>query len=49
MKVETNHFYDFGPFRIDIAERVLLQDGRPVHLTNKSFDVLVALIERSDT
>ena len=47
MSVETKHFYEFGPFRIDTAERVLLQGGRPVHLTNKSFDVLFALVERS--
>jgi TolB-like protein/DNA-binding winged helix-turn-helix (wHTH) protein/Tfp pilus assembly protein PilF len=45
--VETKHFYEFGPFRIDSAERVLLQDGRLVHLTGKAFDVLLALVERS--
>ncbi len=47
MSVETKHFYEFGPFRIDSAERVLLQDGKPVHLTGKAFDVLLALVERS--
>src|SRR4026207_910067 len=47
MSVETKHFYEFGPFRIDSAERVLLRDGRLVHLTGKAFDVLLALAERS--
>ena len=47
MSVETKHFYEFGPFRIDSAERVLLQDGKLVHLTGKAFDVLLALVERS--
>ena len=47
MSLETKHFYEFGPFRIDSAERVLLRDGRLVHLTGKAFDVLLALAERS--
>jgi TolB-like protein/DNA-binding winged helix-turn-helix (wHTH) protein/Tfp pilus assembly protein PilF len=47
MSVETKHFYEFGPFRVDSAERVLLRDGRLVHLTGKAFDVLLALAERS--
>jgi Tol biopolymer transport system component/DNA-binding winged helix-turn-helix (wHTH) protein len=36
----------FGPFLIDIRERVLRRDGRPVPLTPKAFDVLVALVEQ---
>ena len=47
MSVETKHFYEFGPFRIDTAERILLQDGKLVHLTGKAFEVLLALVERS--
>jgi TolB-like protein/DNA-binding winged helix-turn-helix (wHTH) protein/Tfp pilus assembly protein PilF len=47
MSLETKHLYEFGPFRIDSAERVLLRDGRLVHLTGKAFDVLLALAERS--
>jgi DNA-binding winged helix-turn-helix (wHTH) protein/Tol biopolymer transport system component len=37
---------EFGPFSIDVGERVLRRDGRPVPLTPKAFDVLAALIEQ---
>jgi DNA-binding winged helix-turn-helix (wHTH) protein len=47
MSVETKHLYEFGPFRIDSAERVLRQDGKLVPLTGKAFDVLLVLVERS--
>ena len=36
----------FGPFSIDVEERVLRRDGRPVPLTPKAFDVLAALVEQ---
>jgi eukaryotic-like serine/threonine-protein kinase len=39
--------WEFGPFRLDEAERTLLRDGGPVGLTPKVFDTLVALLERS--
>ena len=38
--------YDFGPYRLDSAERLLTRAGQPVHLTPKAFDLLVALVER---
>lgn len=41
-----NHFYEFGQFRIDPAERVLIRDGAPVTLPPKVFDTLLALVER---
>jgi eukaryotic-like serine/threonine-protein kinase len=41
---ETQHFYDFGPFRIDADQRVLLRDGQPVALTPKVFDTLFLLV-----
>lgn len=37
--------YEFGPFRLDPAEHMLLRDGRPVALRPKEFAVLVALVE----
>jgi Tol biopolymer transport system component/DNA-binding winged helix-turn-helix (wHTH) protein len=37
--------YEFGPFTLDPAERVLTRDGRPVPLTPKAFDLLVVLVE----
>ena len=38
--------YEFGPFRLDTTERLLLRDGRPVPLTPKAFETLLALVER---
>lgn len=37
--------YEFGKFVLDPQERVLLADGKPVHLTDKVFDTLLLLIE----
>src|SRR5688500_3312152 len=36
----------FGPFVLDSATRELLEAGRPLHLSPKSFDLLQILIER---
>lgn len=42
--------YEFGPFRLDSERAVLLRDGQPVPLTQKSFEMLLVLIEnRNDT
>jgi Tol biopolymer transport system component/DNA-binding winged helix-turn-helix (wHTH) protein len=38
-------FYEFGPFRLDISERLLLRNGEVVPLTPKAFDTLLALVE----
>ena len=38
--------YEFGPFRLDLRDRPLLNNGEPVALTPKAFEVLVLLIER---
>lgn len=37
--------YAFGPFELDVAERLLLHDGTPVPLTAKAFDLLAVLLE----
>jgi len=37
--------YQFGPFRIDAAKRVLLREGATVPLTPKCFEILLALVE----
>ena len=36
--------YEFGAFRLDPAERLLVRDGAAVSLTPKSFDLLVHLV-----
>lgn len=43
----ANHFYEFGPFRVDALKRRLLRGGEVVPLTPKSFDTLLALVENS--
>src|SRR5215469_16445875 len=43
----AKQIYEFGPFRLDPDERLLLRAGRPVALTPKAFDTLVALVENS--
>ena len=39
------HLYEFGEFRLDTAERLLLRKGEPVSLPPKVFDTLVVLVE----
>jgi DNA-binding winged helix-turn-helix (wHTH) protein/tetratricopeptide (TPR) repeat protein len=46
MSKELKHFYEFGPFRLDLVERLLIQDGQPVALPPKVFETLVLLVER---
>jgi DNA-binding winged helix-turn-helix (wHTH) protein len=39
--------YAFGPFTLDAGARRLLREGRPVSVTDRQIDVLVALVERA--
>ena len=45
MSHQPKHLYEFGPFRLDAGERLLLRDGESVPLTPKAFDLLLALVE----
>jgi TolB-like protein/DNA-binding winged helix-turn-helix (wHTH) protein/Flp pilus assembly protein TadD len=47
MTTELKQSYEFGPFRLDPENRILLRDWQPVSLTPKVFDTLVLLVERS--
>lgn len=40
-----NDFYQFGPFQLNVSERLLLRDGKPVPLPPKDFDMLLVLVE----
>jgi DNA-binding winged helix-turn-helix (wHTH) protein len=40
------YLYEFGHFRLDVAERMLSRDGEAVSLPPKAFDLLLALVER---
>ena len=47
MSRPEKHLYEFGPFRLDAEEHLLLRDGEPVPLEPKVFDTLVLLIRNS--
>ncbi|MGH9847774.1 MAG: winged helix-turn-helix domain-containing tetratricopeptide repeat protein, partial [Blastocatellia bacterium] len=40
----AQYCYEFGPFRLDAAERLLLRDGEPMLLPPKAFDTLLVLV-----
>src|SRR5262245_26357479 len=46
MSQQPRHIYEFGPFRLDVADHLLSRDGEAVPLTPKAFDLLLALVER---
>jgi len=48
MSNEASRYYEFGPFLLDPARRLLLRDGKPVSLTAKAFDTLLLLIENRE-
>jgi predicted ATPase/DNA-binding winged helix-turn-helix (wHTH) protein len=39
--------FSFGPFVLYLPERRLEQEGRPVHLGGRAFDILTVLVERA--
>jgi TolB-like protein/DNA-binding winged helix-turn-helix (wHTH) protein/Tfp pilus assembly protein PilF len=41
-----NNSCDFGPFHLDLSERQLFRDGKPVSLTPKAFETLVMLVSK---
>src|SRR4029079_3539404 len=47
MSDPANKIFEFGPYRLDTSERVLLREGQPVPLTLKAFDVLLMLVENN--
>jgi DNA-binding winged helix-turn-helix (wHTH) protein/TolB-like protein/tetratricopeptide (TPR) repeat protein len=47
MSQQTRRLYEFGPFRLDAEERLLLRQGEIVPLTPKAFEMLLALVENS--
>ncbi|MCI0391250.1 MAG: AAA-like domain-containing protein [Acidobacteria bacterium] len=47
MSRPINHYYEFGPFRLDVIEHRLLRDGELVPLTPKLFELLLLLVRNS--
>lgn len=46
-RAPKKRLYEFGPYRLDPADRSLLRDGQTLSIPPKAFDVLVALIENA--
>src|SRR2546427_9124316 len=47
MPRDLKHFYDFGSYRVDQSERLLLRGDEVVPLTPKAFEMLLVLLESS--
>jgi len=49
IRVAGDHFYEFGPFRLDASAPLLLRCGDRVPLPPKALDVLVVLVDKRGT
>ena len=47
MSLLINHFYRFGEFTIDVDQRILLSQGKPLPVAPKVLDTLLILVEQS--
>jgi DNA-binding winged helix-turn-helix (wHTH) protein/Tol biopolymer transport system component len=47
MSPKSVQFYDFAHFRMDVSQKLLLRDSKPVPLTPKVFDTLEILLENA--
>ena len=45
MSARQPTFYEFGPFRLDVADRVLFRAGQSVTITPKALELLLVLIQ----
>jgi TolB-like protein/DNA-binding winged helix-turn-helix (wHTH) protein/Tfp pilus assembly protein PilF len=45
--LKTKHIYEFGPYRLDAEEKVLLRDGQAVSIPPKDLETLLVLVERA--
>lgn len=44
---QSTGVYEFGPFRLDVTEKLFLKHQEPVPLTPKAFETLVALVRKN--
>ncbi len=47
MTSQPSELFDFGPFRLDVRNATLEQDGRPLALAPKAFSVLLHLVRHA--
>jgi DNA-binding winged helix-turn-helix (wHTH) protein len=45
MTNSAGHFYEFGPFRVDVANLLLFRDGQALSLAPKAVETLIALVQ----
>jgi DNA-binding winged helix-turn-helix (wHTH) protein/tetratricopeptide (TPR) repeat protein len=45
MTNSAGHFFEFGPFRVDVANLLLFRDGQPLSLAPKAVETLIALVQ----
>jgi Tol biopolymer transport system component/DNA-binding winged helix-turn-helix (wHTH) protein len=45
MSQTVRHLYEFGPFRLDATERLLLRGDQHIPITPKAFETLLVLVE----
>jgi hypothetical protein len=43
----VKHLLEFGPFRLDPEQRLLLREQQSIPLSPKAFDLLLILVQRS--
>jgi DNA-binding winged helix-turn-helix (wHTH) protein/TolB-like protein/Flp pilus assembly protein TadD len=47
LEQKSEQLYEFGSFRLDPGERLLLRAGEPIPLTPKAFDLLLVLVKEA--
>jgi len=47
MSLRTEHLYQFGQFTLDVDQRVLSRQGKPLPLTPKVLETLLILVQNS--
>jgi eukaryotic-like serine/threonine-protein kinase len=47
LRLRLSTRYNFGPFTLDLDDRTVFREGRPVSLPPKVFDTLAVLVQRS--
>ena len=45
MSSQPKHFFEFGPFRLDVQERLLMRHQDAIRLPPKAFETLLVLVE----
>jgi DNA-binding winged helix-turn-helix (wHTH) protein/Tol biopolymer transport system component len=48
MSSQAKHLLEFGPFRMDLEERVLMRDQEAIPLSPKAFETLLVLVQHSE-